>query len=597
MHPRIILASALLAALAVAPGQVLINEVHGLGSGANPPLPGDYLELWNQSPVPYDLAGHTVSIWAGDAGVPASVTIPCSPNGQSVIPGHCFWVMQEGGPVGGPLTGSLAGLMGMSGLPANWSSSSSMGARITDPLGNCIAYVYLRRSATALPASPPNILAACTWTMGNIGPSGSGLAHIQRLANTDTGSFADWGHDATSNAGTPGAPNTTGAATQTALGSCVASAARPYQVNTPGASLDAGGVLGSSFTVAMTTGTVCGPPLVFQLGSTYPGQGYDVAISLLPPLAGPGPCDSPGTGAFVSSNGQIVAIDFTDPQLSYLNGGVLLSTSAAFPGNHSITALAGVPIPRVTLQLHILAPSHADGAQVSQPVVAEVLNGDLVTLALGDDSSAAVDVSTLCQGPMGGVSYYGTSYTTIQVISNGRILFGAADTDFSPTVTEALADDPFLGFWTDLDPGAAGSGAITVSTMGGLVTVRWNGVPHFGSTSACTFEIAFDPGSGSWTLGALQGVVPNPGGGGGGGSAQFLGLSAGLGGGATDAGPTVFSAGGSGAPAAPTDMLYDFWDGLTSSAPNSIHLVASLQNGLSRIVFTPAGGAYSWAGY
>ncbi len=160
--PRRLALAALVLAGTCAAQPILINEVHGFGSGSSPALPGDYLELWNQGATDYDLSGHTIGIWAADTGTVTSVVVPCTPTRRHIIPANGFWVMQESGTLGDAMTGTLAGVHGMRGLPGSWSSTSSMGARVIAPGGNCIAYVYLRRATTALPAAPPNIVAPCT---------------------------------------------------------------------------------------------------------------------------------------------------------------------------------------------------------------------------------------------------------------------------------------------------------------------------------------------------------------------------------------------------------------------------------------------------
>ena len=578
----------------VANSQVLINEVHGLGAGATPALPGDYVELWNQSATPYDLTGHTLSIWSGDVGALSSVVIPCTPSATHIIPGNCFWVIQEGGTLGGALTGTLTGLNGMTGLPGTFSSSTSMGIRLTDAMGNCVAYAYLRRLGTTLPVTPPNLTGMCTWTLGDIGASGTGLAHVQRLTNANTNSFADWGHDATTNAGTPGAPNTTGSATQTSLGACVfANQGLGYQINSPECTLDSGSLVSTGGAPITVTATACDPAQSFNLRSTLVGQPYDLGLSQLPLLVRAGSCGAMGTPAFQSIGGQVVNLDLADPALFFLNG---LTLNTNFPGDFSLTLISGLAIPTTFGQMHILDPAHPDGARVSSPARVEIASGTTTTLTHGDDSNVVVTLSSFCGAPMGGVSFYGTSYTQVSVISNGRLMFGGSDTDLSPTVADALADVPFIGLWTDWNPAAAGSGRVTASTNGGLVTFRWNSVFYYATTVPATWQIVFDPATGSWSIEGLTGVPSNPAGLGG-GDAQFLGLSPGVAAVATNPGLTSFMPGASNTPLAATDMIYDFWDGLVASAPNGMNRLASLQTGLNSLHFVPTMGTYQWSGF
>jgi hypothetical protein len=568
-----------LAALAVvgpAQSPIVINEVHGLGSSASPALPGDYLELWNQSATPYDLAGHVIGIWSGDTGTVSSVTIPCTPEARHIIPGNCFWILQEGTAVGSPLTGTLAGLPGMIGLPTPWSSSSSMGARVLDPAGNCIAYVYLRRATTALPATPPNILPPAAWTLGNLGTTGTSLGHIQRLANTNTDSFADWGHDATSNAGTPGAPNTTGAALQTPIGACVPvspSIGPAWETNGPEASLDLAGAVGSAAKPGTYFLFVNGVATL-NLGSTLAGQGWELAVTVTPAVAAPTIC-GPGAG-WQTGFGQAVNLDLTAPDLSYLNALAL----PPFPGSVSIPLTAAYAVPAVSGQFLITNPARPEGYELSASM--ELHSGTMPGTIAGpatDDSTVALEAA---------LPIFGTVYTRVYVVSNGRVTFGASVTDPSPTTAEAISGKPFFGAWVDLNPSIAGSGQITISTpVVDCIRVDYAAVRYYSSTLAtqiATFALELH-GNGDLKIDGLAGIT-DPG-------AlvrtMYLGISKGdLG--ATDGGATVYALGGPNVPANATDMIY-----ATGQA-------GSLTPGLSTLLFTPltsgpAAGSYAWSGF
>jgi hypothetical protein len=194
-----------------------------------------------------------------------------------------------------------------------------------------------------------------------------------------------------------------------------------------------------------------------------------------------------------------------------------------------------------------------------------------------------VSASPLCWSP-GGITFYGTTYSTLDVASNGRILFGGQDNDFSATVAEALGDNPFVGVWCDLSPNIAGT--VTLSNPApGIVRVDWANVPYFGqAASTNSFGVEFNSFTDDVLIDGLAGVVANPGGGG-----TFLGMSPGNTGPATDPGNAPFAAGAAGAAANATDMLYDFGTGipLTLATP-----------GLSSIQYTPDGGGnYIWFGF
>lgn len=251
--PRARLLLVVLAAAAGAPAQIIFNEAHALPTGNGPTrLIGDYVELWNLSPVPIDLTGYVLALWNTDTQAPVFKVIPAGP-ASPWIPGNGFYVLEEGGVLGQPLCdANLAQLPGMMMGTSPWGSNGNLGAYLRTPGGVCVDYMYLRRGTTALPAAPPNLPAGCAWTLGNIAASGTGFDHLKRDTNTPTGSYLDWSQDATINIGTPGAPNTAPApAAQTPIGPYVAPANIGYcrfgQPNTPAATLNINGIAGPAF--------------------------------------------------------------------------------------------------------------------------------------------------------------------------------------------------------------------------------------------------------------------------------------------------------------------------------------------------------------
>jgi hypothetical protein len=340
------------------------------------------------------------------------------------------------------------------------------------------------------------------------------------------------------------------------------------------------------------TTDVCAPPPIANFASTAVGLPFDIAVGTVPGVPAPTTCVPTGT-AFVTGAGQVVNVDFTDPTLFFLYG---LQFAAPFPGPFSLVLPGGVPVPNLGGQMVALSATHPDGAELSALAQVHVLGGATLNLVHQDDSSVTQAVTTLCGGPASGVTFYGTSYSTIEIISNGRVMFGSSDTDFTSSIAEALMDEPFLGFWTDFNPALPGSGGISVSTLNNQVAVRWNGVYYYGTGTPVTFEVRFDVATGAWSLDLLTAIPANPAATGG-GDAQFLGISAGQGFPATNAGVTVFSPGGVGTPAFASDMLYDYWDGFAVTAPGGIYKTAALQTGISSVVFSPSGGGYSWSAF
>jgi hypothetical protein len=68
------------------------------------------------------------------------------------------------------------------------------------------------------------------------------------------------------------------------------------------------------------------------------------------------------------------------------------------------------------------------------------------TYTLGDESTTAVNLAPLQ------IPFYGASYSSLYLCSNGYVTFGAPTSDFTPTPSEFNAGPPRIApFWTDLD--------------------------------------------------------------------------------------------------------------------------------------------------
>jgi hypothetical protein len=138
-----------------------------------------------------------------------------------------------------------------------------------------------------------------------------------------------------------------------------------YWTNNPAATFNVDGVLGNSCSPAVTTKAQNTPTFATLLSSNI-GFSFDLALvpAALVPLGG---------GGFTSLNGQIVNVNFLAPNLIFLNGGTLPSTTSPFPGNFSLNF--NTPGVAVTIggQMVIVDPAHADGFSLSQPCQLVVL--------------------------------------------------------------------------------------------------------------------------------------------------------------------------------------------------------------------------------
>lgn len=357
-----------------------------------------------------------------------------------------------------------------------------------------------------------------------------------------------------------------------------------YQLNQAAAGLTINGVLATTNTPAVTTVPV-GSAATVAFTSAPGGRPFDCLFS-------PAALVPAGVGAYVTAAGQIVNVNVSAPGTVFLNSGTLAPALLPFASNATVTV--NPPVAGTwSAQLLTVGPGNADGFALSQgcQLIATASASCPLTFPAGptgDDSSVTVALS----GPGGCTSpvvFYGTSWTQFHVSSNGRVVFQAPDISWSPSPGAAASGRPFVGFWTDLNPAAAGSIAISGPSVS-VVRVAWSGVPYFGEPgSSVSFAIEFHRSSNSVVLDGLLGVNPSP-------ENyhlenQILGISPGAPQ-AVLSGITTFSVGGSGSAVSPGAMLCDFYDAFTTLGG----LVASLNSSLNRIVFAPAGGNYSWAG-
>lgn len=106
-------------------------------------------------------------------------------------------------------------------------------------------------------------------------------------------------------------------------------------------------------------------------------------------------------------------------------------------------------------------------------------------------------------------TFAGTAYSSVRILTNGSLQFGT-DTGFFrtynntalPAGTPAAAGggcvasattNVLMAYWTDLNPGATGSGSVTWEQKGSAPTryfvVSWNGVYEYGTKTPYSFQI------------------------------------------------------------------------------------------------------------
>ncbi len=337
-----------------------------------------------------------------------------------------------------------------------------------------------------------------------------------------------------------------------------------YETNSPNSSLSFNGVTGTGLAKAVTT--VCSTSVVTVNSDGPTSLPWDVAFNTSPTV----PAGAPGS--FVTGAGQVVNIDLT-AGLYFVFGG-LAPALLPYPGTFSASFSAPAAGTYLSVQQLNADPANSDGFSLSQAAqlgtAALAVPPTPIAGPTGDDSQVAVNV--------GCISFYGRSFSTLFIQSNGRITFGVGNTGFTPTAALFATNPPSFGCWTDFNPAAGGSITMTEPAPG-VINVAYNGVAYFGTTTPNTFQLQLDTNTNWLAIAGLTGLAAGTGN-------MLIGVSGGDVVGATIPAPANFSPGGLptvGATANATDMIY------------ALGVRGSVTSGITRIDFFPNSyGNYDW---
>ena len=130
-------------------------------------------------------------------------------------------------------------------------------------------------------------------------------------------------------------------------------------------------------------------------------------------------------------------------------------------------------------------------------------------LNMGDDDNALISFT-------GGFSfpYYGSTYSSAHVGSNGFVTFGSGDTTYAPTKDAHFNQPRVSALFTDLSPAV---GTVSWKQLQDRVVITYAAVPHYGVPDTSTFQVVLEA-DGSVTLAYLDVF---------GGSEKLVGLSGG----------------------------------------------------------------------
>lgn len=294
--------------------------------------------------------------------------------------------------------------------------------------------------------------------------------------------------------------------------------------------------------------------------SAAPGSAYDIAVAFTSLV--PGLLVAPGARVNLNLGGPYFLV----------NGAFL-----PHPGTFSLMFASPPEGTTTSAQAIVIDPTNPIGFVLSQGAEVDSVPPSSLNQIDGpatDDSFIKVPVSSL--PGITSIPFYNAFYTSLFVSSNGVVSFGAGVSSFAGTAAQALTGPPMVGAWHDLNPGV--DGAVTIGLSGlGRVRVDWLGVPTFGqNTTENNHGIQIDAFTGTINIEGIDSIAAS-------GVPLFLGISNGnLG--ATNAGATGFTPGGSGAAGSPTAMIYE-------AGP-----AGTLASGVTNIAFVPDGlGNYIWS--
>jgi hypothetical protein len=384
-------------------------------------------------------------------------------------------------------------------------------------------------------------------------------------------------------------------------------APRDWQINSPAISVDFDGIQATIDSPAVVTAglvSCSASPVSATLGvaSRDVNTIYDLAISSAPIVGA-----ITGGGVTEPPSGDLVNLDLSLP-LVFLSTGSPASVPMPFPGA-AIPGASGstsLTIPMILTQPLVVSvqgygtdATSPSGYSLTQASQLQVLTTPAAPPPRGPHSVPTVVPNVLlpivtppsCY-TTNGMPFFGTSYTEININENGFITFGAESSAFSASPSNALTDAGRVGFWTNLSTFYGGDVIITHPGPEQL-EIAWVSVPYGNGNTAATFSILLDAGTGVIELRGLSGIQPNNN-----GTAlfnnQWLGISPGMAGPATDPGPLSFLPGATGIGAG-TDALYEFV--AAANSPGGVGtLIPSLAAGLDTLTFTPNGNNnYFWS--
>jgi len=116
-----------------------------------------------------------------------------------------------------------------------------------------------------------------------------------------------------------------------------------------------------------------------------------------------------------------------------------------------------------------------------------------------DDGTVSVDITSVFGA--GGINFFGTSYTSIFVNSNGLITFDSPETAYTPVGIAGFTDPAIAPFWSDVDINKGGEIYWDLDPANNQVTITWLDVAPYTGSGTNSFQVVLtSTGSGDFEL-------------------------------------------------------------------------------------------------
>lgn len=116
-----------------------------------------------------------------------------------------------------------------------------------------------------------------------------------------------------------------------------------------------------------------------------------------------------------------------------------------------------------------------------------------------DDGSVQVDVTSVFGAS--GINFFGTTYTSLYINSNGLITFGTPFTAYSPTSIEDFGTPAIAPFWSDVNINAGGEIYWDIDPANGKITITWDSVAPYQGSGNNSFQVVLTSnGSGDFDV-------------------------------------------------------------------------------------------------